>query len=90
MKNVSFGFINKKKFIKEVVDIYLKNDAGMARDEKDFQYRAGNANALDALCNRLGLDLTKIIKEEARAEAKDGFNAHKTPVGMRLDAEIFD
>lgn len=85
-----FGFISKKKLIKEVVRLYQENDTDYARGVNDFYYRSGNANALDAFCNRLGLDLTKIVKEEVRAVVKDGFDAHKTPVGMRLDAGIFD
>lgn len=85
-----FGFISKKKLIKEVVRLYQENDTGCARGTINFYYRSGNANALDALCNRLGLDLTKIIKEEVRGGVKDEFDAHKTPVGMRLDAGIFD
>ena len=33
---------------------------------------------------------TYSMKREVRAGVEDGFDAHKTPVGMRLDAGIFD
>lgn len=62
-----FGLISKKRLIKESVDIYLLEDTSDGCDSKcDFYYRAGNANALNALCSRLGIDLTAYIKERKR------------------------
>ena len=62
-----FGLIGKKRLIKEALEIYLENDTDKASGEtpearvKDFYYRAGNANALDGLMSRLGIDLTDYV-----------------------------
>ena len=62
-----FGLISKKRLIKEALKIYLENDTGNASGDtpearvKDFYYRAGNANALDGLMSRLGIDLTDYV-----------------------------
>lgn len=65
--NEMFGLISKKRLIKEALDIYLEEDTGKADGEtpemrvNDFFYRAGNANALNGLCSRLGIDLTDYV-----------------------------
>ena len=58
-----FGYISKKKLIKEAVDIYLKNDTGNANGKEDFYYRSGNANALNYLCYKLDIDIAKEVKK---------------------------
>lgn len=62
-----FGLISKKKLIREAAAIYELNDTGKASGStgeeriKDFYYRCGNANALNGLCARLGINLTEHI-----------------------------
>lgn len=58
-----FGLISKKTILKEAVDIYLRNDTSQAETKNDFYYCAGNANALNGLCHRLGINLTKEIQK---------------------------
>jgi hypothetical protein len=58
-----FVLISKKRILKEAADIYLKNDTSQAQSKTDFYYSAGNANALNCLCHRLGIDLTKEIQK---------------------------
>ena len=58
-----FGFISKKKLIEVAVEIYLENDTSKAGDTQTFYFGAGNANALNCLCHRLGFDLTKEVKK---------------------------
>ena len=58
-----FGLISKKKLIREAVELYLWNDTSTAHDSNQFHYCAGNANALNSLCHRLGIDLTKEVRE---------------------------
>lgn len=60
-----FGLISKKKIAKIALEIYLINDAekssfepGELR-EKEFFFRSGNANALNCLCRRIGINLTE-------------------------------
>jgi len=65
-----FGLISKKKLTEAALEIYLENDTGKARgnDEESrllsFYYNAGNANALNALCWRFGINLADIVKKE--------------------------
>ena len=68
-----FGIVSKKKLIEEMVDIYVENDtdSGIAMT----YYSMGNANALNALSSRLGIDLTPYIqthKELKQKGRKDG------------------
>lgn len=59
-----FGLISKKKIAKIALEIYLRNDADKSSFEpgelceKDFYFRCGNANALNYLCHRIGINLT--------------------------------
>lgn len=65
-----FGLIRKKDFIKKAVEIYVNNDTALSvgdtPDErvKDFYYRSGNSNALNALCNHFGISITKVIRSK--------------------------
>lgn len=60
-----FGLISKKKIAKIALEIYLNNDTDKNSFEsgeqriKDFYFRSGNANALNALCHRIGINLTE-------------------------------
>ena len=62
-----FGLISEKRLIKEALEIYLENDADKASGDtpedrvKDFFWRCGNANALDGLLSRFGIDLTDYV-----------------------------
>ena len=61
-----FGFISKKKLVKEAVQIYALEETSKAHSHDDFMYRCGNANALNYLCSRLGINLTAIIRDRNR------------------------
>ena len=50
-----FGLISKKKVLREVKRIYEENSTDKAWSENNLYYRMGNANALSALCSRLGI-----------------------------------
>lgn len=58
-----FGYISEKLLTEIVVELYDKNDTSNATDEKDFYYRSGNANAVGYICGRLGIDITRIIRD---------------------------
>lgn len=70
-----FGFVTKKKLIKEMVDIYVENDtdSSIAHDVKMTYYSVGNANALNSLSSRLGIDLTLYIQERKKAQGRRQF-----------------
>lgn len=57
-----FGLISKKRLAEEAIKIYEDEDTSKAYSDDDFMYRAGNANALNKLCFRFGVDLTSIIR----------------------------
>lgn len=69
-----FGIISKKRLVNEAIKIYLEEDTSKARSADNLMYRMGNANALNGICTRLGVDLTKYIKEAKRSRgvANDG------------------
>ncbi len=58
-----FGYISEKLLTEIAVEAYDYNDTVNAIDEKDFYYRSGNANAIGYICGRLGIDITKIIRD---------------------------
>ena len=58
-----FGYISEKVLTEVAVETYNKNDTDDAKDEKDFYYRSGNANAIGYICGRLGIDITRIIRD---------------------------
>ena len=66
-----FGFISKKKLVENITEIYLEEDTSKAWSENNLYYRMGNANALNGLCNRLGIDLTNIIRSIKAGEASE-------------------
>lgn len=57
-----FGLVSKKRLVEEAIKIYKDEDTSKAYSKDDFMYRAGNANALNGICSRLGIDLTSIIR----------------------------
>ena len=64
-----FGLIRKKKLIKNAIKIYRANDTGKkANSDNEFYYNCGNANALNALCSSLGIDLTAVLREAPKGE----------------------
>lgn len=58
-----FGLIRKKRIIEEVTKIYAEESVDEAWTENNVYFRMGNANALNCLCSRLGIDILKHIKE---------------------------
>lgn len=63
------GLLSKKKFI-NAVETLLRNSAdnNKATDKDDMYWRFGNANAVNYICHRVGVDsiaLEKKIKKEA-------------------------
>lgn len=58
-----FGYISKKEIIEIAVDTYRKNCKSDKIGEHHFGYSCGNANAIGYICGRLGIDITKEIKE---------------------------
>lgn len=69
-----FGVVSRKKLVAQAMRIYLNEDLGHGRGEtpemrvRDLYYQDGNCNALNALCSRLGIDLTACIKAEKSNE----------------------
>ena len=57
------GYISEKNLIDIAVETWNKEDTSKAVNVKDFYYRSGNANAISYILGRLGIDITKIIKE---------------------------
>ena len=64
-----FGLISKKKFIGAIETLLRDSaDSNKATDKDDMYWRFGNANAVNYICHRAGLDSTalenKIKKED--------------------------
>ena len=59
-----FGYISEDTLKTVAVEVYKRNCTEEKTDEKDFYYRCGNANAVGYICGRLGIDITRIIREE--------------------------
>lgn len=67
-----FGLISKKKLIKNALDIYREEETSEAYSHDNFMYRCGNANALNGLCSRVGINLTNHVKADRQSrEAND-------------------
>jgi hypothetical protein len=64
------GYISEKNLVTVAFEAYDKNCTEKATDEKDFYFRSGNANAVGYICGRLGIDITKLIRQKNRM-AKD-------------------
>ena len=57
------GYISEKNLVTVAFEVYDKNCTEKATDVKDFYFRSGNANAVGYICGRLGIDITKLIKQ---------------------------
>lgn len=57
-----FGLISKKKLLEEAVEIYESETPNEPCSKELFYYSMGNANALNYLCSRLGVDLSAEIR----------------------------
>lgn len=59
-----FGLISKKKFI-SAVETLLRDSAdnNKATDKNDMYWRFGNANAVNYICHKVGVDLTALEKK---------------------------
>ena len=63
-----FGIVTNKKLIKEALSIYFAEETSKATSAENLMYRMGNANALNGLCARLGINLTEYIKRQQQEE----------------------
>ena len=68
------GYISEKDIVTAAFEVHDKNCTEKATDEKDFYFRAGNANALGYICGRLGIDMTKLIKQRGKEESNESYN----------------
>ena len=57
------GYISEKNLINVALEIYEKEETSKLKDEKDFYYKSGNANAIGYICGRLGIDITTIVRK---------------------------
>lgn len=60
------GYISEKEIVTVLVEVYKRNCTEKAAHEKDFYFRTGNANAVGYICGKLGIDITKLIKQRDR------------------------
>lgn len=60
------GYINEKKLIDVAVQVYERNKAEKAKDPTEFCFCCGNANAINYLMSKFGIDFYEIIKERRR------------------------
>ena len=57
-----FGIISKKKLLEVAMELDRKEDTANARSKEDLFFKMGNANALNSVCSKFGLNLTEAIK----------------------------
>ena len=60
------GYISEKKLIDAAVYVYENNDESKAEDQNGFYYCCGNANAINYLMSRFGINFSEIIKERRK------------------------
>ena len=60
------GYINEKTLIDEAVHVYERNDLGEAKTNDGFYYCCGNANAINYIMRRFGINFSEIIKERRK------------------------
>lgn len=59
-----FGLISKRKFINAVETLLRDSaDSNKATDKNDLYWRFGNANAVNYICHKVGVDFTAIEKK---------------------------
>lgn len=68
-----FGLITKKKLLGILGNLSDSQDESKATDVKDFYWRCGNANAINYICSRLGLENPHYAerREESRKESEE-------------------
>ena len=70
-KNNMFGLISKKKLIEVAVDAFLMAETSKETPQSEFFYRIGGANAINYICYKLGIDITKEVRRaKERSEGK--------------------
>ena len=60
------GYINEKKLIDVAIEVYERNESGEAKTNDGFYYCSGNANAINYIMSRFGINFSEIIKERRR------------------------
>lgn len=60
------GYINEKKLIDVAIHVYENNDEAKANDQYGFYYCCGNANAINYIFSRFGVNFSEIIKERRK------------------------
>ena len=65
-----FGYISEKNLIAVAMEVYMINDPKKAIEDEERYYNCGNANAVNYILGRFGLDVAKIISE-TRHNRKD-------------------
>ena len=64
------GYINEKKLTDVAIEVYERNDEAKAKDQNGFYYCCGNANAINYIFARFGVDFSKIIRERRQKNEK--------------------
>lgn len=57
------GYVSEKKLIDFAMDVFFSNDSEKARNESEFYYACGNANAVNYILHRFGINHIEIVKE---------------------------
>lgn len=60
------GYINEKKLIDVAIHVYENNDGAKAKDPNSFCYHCGNANAINYIFSKFGVNFSEIIKERRK------------------------
>lgn len=60
------GYINEKKLIDVAVHVYESNDERKAEGQNNLFYCCGNANAINYIMSKFGIDFSEIIKERRK------------------------
>lgn len=60
------GYINEKRLIDVAVLVYERNDEAKATDNNGFYYCCGNANAINYIMSRFGINFSEIIKKRRK------------------------
>ena len=68
------GYINEKKLIAVAIEAYERNDSAEAKTNDSFYYCCGNANAINYILARFGIDFTEIVKKRRMNHDVNGSN----------------
>ena len=60
------GYINEERLIDVAVEVCERNDEKRAKDQNGFYYCCGNANAINYIMSRFGINFSEIIKKRRR------------------------